>query len=312
MRSSLDSAASNSQPGPAAFSPLIAPQGLWPIDKLFIAYIAATGLLVAVAAFRHPSALLALCGHAVAIGFILALGRYSSGHPSRAALWIRHWYVLIYLPFCYKEVPYIVSSLHLPIQDITLARWDVALWRTDPVFLLDVLQNPVLTEFLELVYFLFIPSVIVLGLLYWYQRSSAEFRYCTFLVVATFLITYLGYVAVPARGPHFMGYVSQHPALQGLWFFHFFQATIDKLEGIQYDCFPSGHVAVTIVCAYSARKLASPLLWTYCVFAALIAFSTIYLRYHYTIDVLAGGLLAALLIVICPRIYRALGRGTNP
>ncbi len=251
MRSFPDGPAPDTKHAPAAFSPLIAPQGLWPIDKLFITYIAVSGLLLALA-------------------------------------------------------PYIVSRLGLSSQDLTLARWDLALWKTDPVFLPDVLQNPLLTEVLQLVYFLFIPSVIGLGILYWYQRSSPEFRYCTFLVVMTFLITYLGYVVVPARGPRFMDYVSHHPALQGLWFFHFFQGTLDNLEGLQYDCFPSGHVAVTIICAYAARKLSSTAFWIYCVFAALIAFSTIYLRYHYMIDVLAGALLAVLLIVFSPALYRTL------
>ena len=46
--------------------------------------------------------------------------------------------------------------------------------------------------------------------------------------------------------------------------------------------------------------------WIYSIFAALIAFSTIYLRYHYLIDVLAGILLAILLIAFLPRIYRLL------
>jgi membrane-associated phospholipid phosphatase len=149
--------------------------------------------------------------------------------------------------------------------------------------------------------------VIVLGFLYWYQRPSQEFRYCTFLVATAFLISYLGYILLPARGPRFMDYASHHPALQGLWAFRFFQGTLDSLEGLQYDCFPSGHVAVTIVCAYAARKLASPMFWVFSVFAALIAFSTIYLRYHYMIDVLAGALLAILLIAFLPRIYRLLG-----
>src|SRR5260370_10137156 len=146
----------------------------------------------------------------------------------------------------------------LSVQYFTQAGWDLVLWKTDTVFLLDVLQNPFLAEFLQLVYFLFIPSVIGLGILYWYQRSSAEFRYCTFLVVATFLITYLGYIVLPARGPRFMDYVSHHPVLQGLWLFRFFQGTLDNLEGVQYDCFPSGHVVAMIVCAYAARKLSSP------------------------------------------------------
>jgi membrane-associated phospholipid phosphatase len=47
--------------------------------------------------------------------------------------------------------------------------------------------------------------------------------------------------------------------------------------------------------------------WVFSIFAALIAFSTIYLRYHYMIDVLAGALLAILLIAFLPRIYRLLG-----
>jgi membrane-associated phospholipid phosphatase len=290
------------QQPPAAYAPLIAPQGIWPIDKLFITYMAVTGLLLSLTVKHHPSSLFFLAGHVAAIGIILVLRRFSS----RMGLVARHWYALVYVPFCYKEVPYIVSRLGLSSVDLTLARWDFAMWKTDPVFWPDALQNPFLTEFLQLVYFMFIPSVIILGFLYWYQRSSQEFRYCTFIVATTFLISYLGYIILPARGPRFMGYSSQHPALQGLWAFRFFQGTLDSLEGMQYDCFPSGHVAVMIVCCYAARKLSSPMFWTFCIFAALIAFSTIYLRYHYMIDVLAGTLLAILLIAFSPRIYRNL------
>jgi membrane-associated phospholipid phosphatase len=289
---------------PAAYSPLIAPQSLWPIDKLFIAYFAITGFLLALTVKDHPSALLFMFGHVAAIGFVLVLRRYSS----RKALVVRHWYLLAYVPFCYKEVPYIISSLGLSSVDLTLARWDLAMWKSDPVFWSDALQNPLLTEFLQLIYFMFIPSVIFLGVLYWYRRSSREFRYCTFLVVATFLISYLGYIVLPARGPRFMSYVAQHPALQGLWAFRFYQGALDSLEGVQYDCFPSGHVAVMIVCCYAARRLSPSMFWAFCIFAALIAFSTIYLRYHYMIDVLAGTLLAIGLIAVSPRIYRVLGR----
>src|SRR5205807_2821401 len=276
--------------------------------KLFIAYLAVTGFLLALTVQHHHSALWFLSVHVAAIGFILILPRYSSRpHLSGMMLVIRHWYLLAYVPFCYKEVPYIISSLGLSSVDSTLARWDLAMWKIDPVFWLDALQNPFLAEFLQLVYFMFIPSVISLGILYWYRRSSQEFRYCTFLVVMTFLISYAGYFAFPARGPRFMGYAVQHPALQGLWAFHFYQNTLDSLEGMQYDCFPSGHVAVMIICCHAARKISSPVFWAFCILATLIAFSTIYLRYHYMIDVLAGALLAILLIALAPRIYRLLG-----
>ncbi|HEV2987745.1 MAG TPA: phosphatase PAP2 family protein [Candidatus Angelobacter sp.] len=282
---------------------LAGPRGIWPIDKLFISYGAITGLLLALGVKNHPSAWMFVLGHAVAIVLILVLSRYSSW----LVLFVRHWYALFYVPICYKEVPYIISGLKLPAVDTLLARWDLAMWKTDPVFWPDALQNPLLTEFLQFVYFMFIPSVVILGLLYWYQRPSREFRYCTFLVAATFLFSYLGYVLVPARGPRFMDYAAHHPALHGLWFFHFFQGSLDSLEGVQYDCFPSGHVAVMIVCAYAARKLSSPVFLGFSIFAALIAFSTIYLRYHYMIDVLAGALMAILFIMLGPRVYRMLG-----
>ncbi len=290
---------------PAAYSPLVAPSGLWPIDKLFIIYLAITGFLLALCIARRPAAWIFLAAHIAAVVFILLLSRYSS----RPALVVRHWYALIFVPFCYKEVPYIISALGLPSVDSLLARWDLAMWKNDPVFWPDALQNPFLTEFLQLVYFMFIPSVIILGFLLWFQRPGREFRLCTFLVAATFLTTYLGYVILPARGPRFMDYASHHPALQGLWAFRFFQGSLDSLEGWQYDCFPSGHVAVTIVCAYEARKLPVFIFMVYCIFAGLIAFSTIYLRYHYMIDVLAGVLLAMLAVLLGPSIHRMISLG---
>jgi membrane-associated phospholipid phosphatase len=42
------------------------------------------------------------------------------------------------------------------------------------------------------------------------------------------------------------------------------------------------------------------------VFAALITFSTVYLRYHYVIDVLAGAVLAIAMIAVTPWIYSKL------
>jgi membrane-associated phospholipid phosphatase len=109
-----------------------------------------------------------------------------------------------------------------------------------------------------------------------------------------------------------MDYASQHPPLQGLWTFYFFQSVLDTLEGAQYDCFPSGHVAVVLVGCYLARKISAPVFYVFSTFAALITFSTVYLRYHYVIDVIAGMLLAIVVIAAGPQLYRGLERGNSP
>jgi membrane-associated phospholipid phosphatase len=139
------------------------------------------------------------------------------------------------------------------------------------------------------------------------RRTREEFRQGTFLIAATFLITYLGYILVPARGPRFMDYASSYPPLQGGWTFSFFKNLLDTLEGTQFDCFPSGHVAIVMVGAYLARKISAPVFYVFAVFAACITFSTVYLRYHYVIDVIAGTVLALLVIRCGPWVYRKLG-----
>jgi len=277
---------------------------LWPIDKLFIAYATITIGLLATVAWHDSFALLLIFGHVAAIGLLLLFPRNSSP----IVQFMRHWSLLVYIPFCYKQVPYVVSALKLHAADATLAHWDLAMWKVDPVFWLSSMPNRFLTEFLQLVYTMFIPGTLLLGIILWVRRPRQEFRYGTFLIAATFLISYLGYVLVPARGPRFIDYASLHPPLQGLWTFQYFQNALDALEGAQYDCFPSGHVAVVLVGCYVARRISSPVFYVFSAFAALITFSTVYLRYHYVIDVIAGMVLAIAVMAASPLIYRKLDR----
>lgn len=275
-----------------------ATRALWPIEKLFIANSLILICLLFRAALHDAHAWIYLAAHAASIGLLLALARSSS----KLSGFVRHWFVLVYLPLCYKGVPFLVSTLRLPAADLRLADWDTAMWKIDPVFWLSSFQNRGLVELLQGVYTLFIPGMLGLGVLLWLRRSRAEFRFGTFLIAATFLISYLGYLILPARGPRFMPYAALHP-LQGLWTFNFLQRLLDTLEGVQYDCFPSGHVAVVLVGCYLARQISPWVFRIFVVFAALITFSTVYLRYHYVIDVIAGMVLAVILIALAPWFY---------
>ena len=237
-------------------------------------------------------------GHLAAVGVIFVFARNSSG----LALLVRHWFVLCYVPFCYKAVPFVIVSLGLRGADSTLARWDALMWKADPVLWLSAIQGRPLVEFLQVVYTMFLPGVLVLAALLWIRQSRQEFRYSTFLIAATFLISYLGYLLLPARGPRFTPY----PPLHGLWTFTSLQRLLDSAEGAQYDCFPSGHVAVVMVGSYLAHKISRPVFTVFSTFAALVTFSTVYLRYHYVIDVIAGAALALLVVTVSPSIYRKL------
>jgi len=122
-----------------------------------------------------------------------------------------------------------------------------------------------------------------------------------------FLVSFLGYFLVPARGPRFLLRNLQTYELRGIWLFHWLSTTLDRLESAHYDCFPSGHTEMMILAWWGSRAISSNLFRGMCIYTFGVIFATVYLRYHYTVDVLAGALVAGALILLTPWIYRVLG-----
>jgi membrane-associated phospholipid phosphatase len=81
------------------------------------------------------------------------------------------------------------------------------------------------------------------------------------------------------------------------------------LESVAYDAFPSGHTELTILAWWSSRKLSKVWFGAYFAYTSGIIFATVYLRYHYTVDVFAGAVLAVLVIAATPFLYRDFKRG---
>lgn len=171
------------------------------------------------------------------------------------------------------------------------------------------LQSAGLTEFLQWIYTLFVPAVLLICFLLWRKRRYADFQYYGFLIALGFLVSYVGYLIVPARGPRFLLSHVQSVPLRGLWLFHGMQTTLDRLESAHYDCFPSGHTELTILAWWGSRLVSKQLFRFYLAYTPPLIFATVYLRYHYSVDVLAGAVVAFILILVTPVLYRKLSQG---
>jgi membrane-associated phospholipid phosphatase len=126
--------------------------------------------------------------------------------------------------------------------------------------------------------------------------------------VLGFYLSYLGYIAVPAIGPRFLPSIveAQRTSLTGLLFFQPVRRMLDSAEGITRDCFPSGHTELTLLVLYYARKFHRCTFWWLLPFGIGIVLSTVYLRYHYFVDVVAGALVAVAIVVIATPLYNNL------
>jgi len=274
----------------------------WAVDKLMFTYFAFTTVLILGWWREIPEAGGLFAWHIAGMALLL----FEIKRPNRTSRIFRYWYPLPYVSACYKEMAVLIPPIRRTSADQWLADLDFRLWGVHPTVWLERIQTPWLTELLQIVYTLFVPAVLIVAFLLWYQRRYREFQYYAFLIALGYLVSYVGYLLVPARGPRFLLRHLQHMPLQGLWLFRGMQDTLDRLESAHYDCFPSGHTELTILAWWSSRMAGNRLFWVYFAYTPSIIFATVYLRYHYSVDVLAGAMVATALILATPSIYRRL------
>jgi len=279
----------------------------WAVDKVIFGYFAVACALILSCWDRLPEAPWLLAAHILAAASII----WEVKHPNPTSWIFRNWYPLPYVASCYKEMALLVPAARRHADlDQWLADLDFRFWHVHPTVWLERIQSPVLTEFLQVVYTLFVPAVLLVPILIWTRRRYREFQYFAFLIALGFLASYLGYLVVPALGPRFLLAHLQHTPLKGLWLFQGMQATLNRLESANYDCFPSGHTELTILAWWSSRTLSNRYFRAYFAYTLCIIFATVYLRYHYTVDLLAGVVLAFALIRFAPAMYRKLSNGS--
>src|SRR5262249_10362126 len=123
-----------------------------------------------------------------------ALIVYQVKRPNPTSWVFRNWYPLPFVASCYKEMALFVPAVRGSNSDRALANLDHRIWGADPTVWLERLHAPALTEFLQVIYTLFVPAVLLVAWLLWRQRRYLDFQYYAFLIALGFLVSYLGYL----------------------------------------------------------------------------------------------------------------------
>ena len=205
---------------------------------------------------------------------------------------LRHWYVLVIVPLNFMNLKGVIHGINPNNFDPLLIKIDHWIFGVNPTQWLQHIINPWLTEYLQWAYmsYFFIP--VVLGVVLYKKKCYHGFRLSATVILLAFYLSYLGYLVVPAVGPRFT--LPHQVPLQGVFLTQQLKHLLNILEPTPHDCFPSGHTAVALVCLFLAARYSRRLFWIYLPLVFSLIFSTVYHRYHYVIDVIAGMLLAVI------------------
>ncbi len=274
------------------------------IDLVVLAYVSVVGgVILVLPSIRFWEVL--LLDHALVIGLVFVIARTAARFPSFFWKMVHCWYAAALTPMAYRELYYLVRP---PITcgdyDHALMAADRFLFGVDPTLWLERALWPPLVEWSQWVYtsFFFIP--VSLGVLLCLKRRVDQYEEAIGAATIGFYTSYLGYFFIPAIGPRY--YVPQATRIEdhGLWFTQSLRESLDSLELCMRDCFPSGHVEVTLIVLFFAWRFHRTAFWFLLPVGLTMVFATVYLRYHYVIDVIAGAVLAAIVIPAASACYR--------
>lgn len=182
-------------------------------------------------------------------------------------------------------------------DDAAIYAFDVKVFGFEASVALDRFVTPATTEWFAFFYFLYflILSVHVLPMVFWNKDPHLLNRFATG-VLLMFMSAHLLYMIVPGYGPYWYLKDTFAHELTGGTFWHLVRETVDA-GGAQKDIFPSLHTAAPTffaIFSFRHRKL-FPFKYSWPVMAFVatqIIVATMFLRWHYMVDIVAGLTLA--------------------
>jgi membrane-associated phospholipid phosphatase len=79
---------------------------------------------------------------------------------------------------------------------------------------------------------------------------------------------------------------------------------LNAIEHNKRDCMPSGHTQIALTVLFLSHRYERVLFYIFLPLVCGLILSTVYLRYHYVIDLFVGTAIAVGCMIVGPRLYR--------
>ena len=217
--------------------------------------------------------------------------------------------VFALMTFLYKETA-MLNTLIFPKIDEFLSILDQNIFKFQPSIEFSKHFNSIF--FSELFYFgyfcYYLLPLVVLGILY--KFSPQKIEEFGFILITSFLLYYFIFIIIPAEGPQFyFTFIDNYIEAQGI--FGNLVKLIQKNGEAPTAAFPSSHVGISWIVIFWLYQNFRKSVKYFLPFVILLMFSTVYIKAHYFVDVVAGFLTAPIVFFLTFKFYKFLNRKLN-
>lgn len=272
-------------------------------EKVLLFYFAILTLLIIFfepAFGPHYFYILANIGFAAIVITVNFISHQIKGRWGRM---LRFFMPLFLFAFMYREAGQLIHLIHQGWFDDTFSFIDQAIFKVNIGLWVEQFDIPVINELMRIGYGSYYFIIISAAIIHFFRSTFEESVKMMTTVTLVFCVSYLLFIIFPTQGPRFYHAHLFRTGMEGLLFSHA-QQFIMKMGSYRGGAFPSSHIAATLVVWFSLFKdhkrafsILTPLI-------ILLILGTLWGRYHYAIDGIAGMVLGLVVWYGYPLISR--------
>jgi membrane-associated phospholipid phosphatase len=275
-----------------------------PIQGLTLFFLCGLILLTFIFQRQIPLWRSLLLRYTMLLGLLFVL-KLSSDRKRRgkASEFFLHFSPILFVIFIYESLGDLIQHLQ-PDIDPLLIRIDLFIFGVHPTLWMQRWISPWFTDIMSLAYlsYYFLPVIFIAAL--YLKDRMLEFDEAMFILTFGYYVSFIGYLLFPAVGPRYSLTPLYSIPLEGSFATDFVRDVLNAMEHNKRDCMPSGHTQIVLMVLYLAHRYERVLFYLFFPIICGLILSTVYLRYHYVIDLFAGVAFAAICIIIGPCLYR--------
>lgn len=282
---------------------------LFPTEVVIISYLIITGFLILVyhSRLQHIQRHLSFRIGMILVIYIISL-RHKKNPSNKIIELVRFMLPFLMLVYLYPETDYLNNLFFRKNLDPFFSGLEYRIFSTQPALLFAAkLPSDTVAELMYFGYFSYYFMIFGIPLLIFYKKDMQLGNKVSFIIICAFLIYYLIFIIVPVGGPQFFFEKTDGPLPRGYLFGPLIHI-IDKYGERPTAAFPSSHVGICMLLLWAAFRYYRKILPVLIPVSLLLILSTIYLRAHYIIDVIAAVGITPLMLFSTKRIYRKLNQ----
>lgn len=276
------------------------------IDRITLLYLLGTTIFIGLSWNDLESKMIPLGFRLGTLFLIYMMAHFQGAFPGGIMRYLRYVYPLILIIYLYPETDQF-NNIFFQDQDPFFYRVEGAIFGFQPsLHFLNRFPQLWVTELMSFGYFSYYLLIFSFSLIL-YLKDLDMFYRITFIIISSFYIYYVVFIILPVAGPQYFFSPAENEVPKA-YFFSSMLKLIQELGERPTGAFPSSHVGVVLIILWYSFKHLRVWFYIFIPISVLLISSTVYLKAHYLVDVLAAIVSLPIFVLSGKKLFDLLGK----